>query len=630
MPRATLGSGTTFPYVLGSIAPPIASGIGTRWDVGIDGIGYLLSTLDQESPFEYRAYTMASVPRQKGRLDTSDEPGEHTFDDWWSRAQHSWHEGAGQEVLDAANSSRFAFHSSFGIDIWTDGRIKLLKATSAFETGTDNNLFIVVDGDKVHISEGATISQLSDLDSPSLSTKSPALGNVIGMDSDGEYVYASFPSNGLYRCEIAGWAGDSFTKVNDLIPDVFAFVKGRIIAGIDNGLHEITDLTSTTDGATAFFNHLTDSWVWNAITDSGQAIYCAGYAGDKSAIYAIGYDTTDVSAGLTIGAPRLAWEAPEGEIIHSIKGFLSKGVLIGTSRGVRIGLVTTLDGDFEVSPLVVELDNPVRCFTTQGDYAWFGWENFDGTYSGLGRIHLGDYSYASDLMYAAQGRVTSVGDYNGRVIFSTTNTGGTTSFVAQEASDLVAVGWLRTGEIRFGTFEEKRLNYFDARLVGDGGTMGMDISTDDEAFIAILSDQAVGQTIEPITYSGSRFDFKFYLKRSTGDSSVGPEMTEWRLRADVLAVGRFRHFVPVMLYDQIKTLNGRKHGYPGYAMERLMDLRSKYQNGSVFFFQPPGGSRPHMMTPVKVKIEDLQFKTYNAPKGVSGPGGIALVVMKEQ
>ena len=85
-----------FPYDLSFEEFSKAVGIGGLWSVGIDGTGYLLSTLEDEAPFDYRAYTVQSIPVQKQRLDTSAEPGEQTFEQWWTRAQHSWVGGAGR------------------------------------------------------------------------------------------------------------------------------------------------------------------------------------------------------------------------------------------------------------------------------------------------------------------------------------------------------------------------------------------------------------------------------------------------------------------------------------------------------------------------------------------------------
>lgn len=635
--KAKIGGESTFPLFLGVPVGATISGIGTVWDVGVNGIGHVLSNLDQESPFEYRAYTLAAIPTQKNRVDTSDEPGEQTLETWWARAQHTWHQGAGQEVFDSPVSSRYAFYKSFRLDPWTPGIIKLLKDTFQFDSGAFNDYLLLADGNRLYYGEDGSIIQIDDLDSPTPVTKSPALGNIQAMVSDGSNLYVAFApggSNGIHEIDIPNFGADSFSKMNNLSPHVMGLVKDRLICGVGNALHEITDFTSLTDGATPFFTHKSEDWIWTAMTETSAAIFVSGYAGDRSAIYSITFDTSDVAAGLTIGAPHLVWQAPEGETIYSVRGYLGKALMVGTSSGVRNAFVVSTEGDLDVSGLIAETEEPVRDFTFQGEYAWFTWSNWDSTYSGVGRIDLGTLAYASDLMYAIQGTVNSVVDFQGRIVFSVVNVSGgaDSEIVAEEASNLAPSGWFRTGEIRYGTFEDKALRFFDALTIGSGGTLDLDIAIEQGNFTSVITDAAVGEIIESLSgSSGTRMELRVTLDRDSGDATLGPTLLEWRLRAEPLAVGRFRYFVPVMLYDRMTTLDGRSFGYIGYGREKLTELETLYRNGTVFKFQGPDTGRPHGADPVDVKLEDLQFKSFTPThKGFDGLGGIALLVMREQ
>src|SRR5690242_2776901 len=60
-----------------------------RWDITVDGIGFILG-IDDQHP-----YVRESAPVQKQQTDTSTEPGEQTLDGLWIRSQTSWHLGAG-------------------------------------------------------------------------------------------------------------------------------------------------------------------------------------------------------------------------------------------------------------------------------------------------------------------------------------------------------------------------------------------------------------------------------------------------------------------------------------------------------------------------------------------------------
>jgi len=75
-------------------------GVGATYDFALNGLGLHIDTLDQESPFEYRAYTKVPIPLRLPRIDTSPEPGENSLGELWVRSQHDWRLGQGQEIFD--------------------------------------------------------------------------------------------------------------------------------------------------------------------------------------------------------------------------------------------------------------------------------------------------------------------------------------------------------------------------------------------------------------------------------------------------------------------------------------------------------------------------------------------------
>ena len=136
-----------------------------------------------------------------------------------------------------------------------------------------------------------------------------------------------------------------------------------MIAGKDEKLYEV-DLT-TTDEPDPFFKHRTTEWTWTSITEAGPAIYVSGYAGETSEIYATRLDSQDLAYASvsTLGAPVSVYKAPEGEVIHTIKGYLGKALVIGTSKGIRLASIISETGGLEVSLMVSSdegLSNPVK------------------------------------------------------------------------------------------------------------------------------------------------------------------------------------------------------------------------------------------------------------------------------
>ncbi len=637
-----------FPYDLSFEEFSQAVGIGGLWSVGVDGNGYLLSTLEDEAPFEYRAYTVQSIPVQKQRLDTSIEPGEQTLEQWWTRAQHSFNEGAGQNVFDAEGSNRFSFRASRGIDIWTEGQISLLKDTASVTNGAGDDFNWFVAGGYIFYTKDGSLYRSTTVDGTYTATDlgGPGSGqDITSVTTDGQYVYVCWTgSNNIRKADIdSGSWGSEGSLANDLDPEIIGFVKGRLIAGKDEKLYEV-DL-STTDAPDPFFTHRTGDWTWTSITEAGPAIYVSGYAGETSEIYATRLTTQDLAyaSTSTLGAPVSVYKAPEGEVIHTIKGYLGKALVIGTSKGIRLAAITDETGSLEVSSLIVGADqglnNPVKSIELDGDYAYFGWTKYDGTYSGIGKLDLSTTAFSSHLMYAIQGDVTSIAQFGGRLLFSVTNLAGSdhSRLIKEHATDYVGTGELETGEIRFGTFEVKTLRYFDAMLKGTG-LLDVDLKKDITGdYVSIaggweadteVTDRVYGIIEQNMEQDISRCELKMTLKTTTATAT--PKLLEWRVRGEPKVKGRYRYYVPIMLYDTMIANSGQTFGYAGYSQEKLNELMEVYRSGKIIQFQDPGSHLPNGTPSVTVRIEDLQFKSWAAPSGYEGPGGIALIVMREQ
>ena len=636
------------PYDLSLEQFQKATGIGGLWSVGIDGTGYMLSTLEDEAPFDYRAYTVQSIPTQKQKIDTSAEPGEQTFEQWWTRAQHSFHEGAGQDVFDAPGSNRFSFRSSRGVDIWTEGQISLLKDTDSVANSTGDDLNWFVAGGYLVYSKDGSLYRGTTVDGSFTATDlgGPGSGqDITSITTDGQFVYVCWTgANNIRKADIdsGSWSSEG-SLANNLDPEVIGFVKGRLIAGKDEKLYEV-DLT-TTDEPDPFFKHRTTEWTWTSITEAGPAIYVSGYAGETSEIYATRLDSQDLAYASvsTLGAPVSVYKAPEGEVIHTIKGYLGKALVIGTSKGIRLASIISETGGLEVSSLLVSSDeglsNPVKSIELDGDYAYFGWTKYDSTYSGIGKIDLSTTAFSSHLMYAIQGDVTSIAQFGGRLLFSVNNvpSSGHSRVIKEHATNYVGTGELETGEIRYGTFEVKTLRYFDAMLKGNG-LLDVDLKADiTGSYTNIVSnweadievtDRVYGIIEQNLDDDISRFELKLTLK--TLVSTATPKLLEWRSRGEPKVQGRYRYFVPIMLYDTMIGNNGQAFGYAGYSQEKLNELTNIYRNGKRIQFQDPGSHLPNGTPSVTVRIEDLQFKSWAPPSGYEGPGGIALVVMKEE
>ncbi len=231
------------------------------------------------------------------------------------------------------------------------------------------------------------------------------------------------------------------------------WVKGRIILCADNKVYELTPSTSSLPSP--IFTHPSTGYTFTSITESGAAIYVAGYSGIQSAIYKFSLTTAGAITSLTSAV--VAAEMPIGEIIHSIKYYLGY-MVIGTSKGVRIAQVSVDDGSIAYGPLISETEQPVYDFTFRDRYVWFT-SKVNGK-SGLTRIDLAEqisplrFAYAHDVFTDASTNTTTgcafIGDSD-QIAFSVANN----FFYVQSATDFVTSGYLRTGFIRYGTLEPK-------------------------------------------------------------------------------------------------------------------------------------------------------------------------------
>lgn len=462
------------------------AGVGSKWALGLNGEGYLLSTLDQESPFDYRAYTLLGVPIQIPRIDLSDEPGEHSLGSLWPRAQHSWHEGGDQEVFDSEFSSRFKFHKAKHINVWEKGKISLLPGHEDFSvSGTDTfGGFILVDEDAgVFFCRGDVIQKQATYGTNQGSTTSPA-GAYDGntgwnhCTSDGKFIYVP-NDGGIYRADMTiSWASvPTWTKINNLISvDIVKFVKGRMLAGKGPALHHITDLTDDTSGATAMYTAINATWLWTSIDELGPGIYCSGFDGAESAIFQIGFDTSDAAAGDIIGVPRQVWKAPKGEKIYNIHAYSGIALLIGTNKGIRAAIVKDQAGNLEVTTLIAETNQPVRSLYVEEDFGYFGFGQGyeDGADVDLvtGKIDLGTLNWAPDITIDSAGPPLGANDFIGSVARFKSKTMiswqddslGNSEWFGEHSTGVIfsGGGFVTTGEVRYGTFEKKSLRRLEA------------------------------------------------------------------------------------------------------------------------------------------------------------------------
>lgn len=417
-----------------SLAPAIATGV---FDVGVAGRGYQLDLASN-------LFQIQSLPYMREQQDSGEQAGEGSLSNssLWRRAMRSWHWGAGQIRGDERDSSPYRFDSSKGVNPWDEWELSLLNGTVLVSSLSNSPIGLAVAGSTMFLQGGTSIRTSTNGTSWTLAT---TLGSspTCQPTSDGEVLYVGCADSTVKSVTAGGVVTDEWTFPED--PDVIGFAKGRLWVGAENALYQVTPGSAVT----ALFTHPWDGWRWTAICEGSAAVYAAGSLGDKTQVYR----TAISSDGTGFDAATVAATLPDGEQVTALTSYLGF-VAIGTTLGVRFA-VPNAQGDLSYGALI-PTDQPVLTFEAQDRFIWFGWSNYDGTSTGLGRMDLSQFTgdlvpaYASDLMHEGQGDVTSIVTFNGARYFTVEGDGA-----VGETSTPVAAGTLTASSWTFGLFDQK-------------------------------------------------------------------------------------------------------------------------------------------------------------------------------
>jgi hypothetical protein len=299
--------------------------------------------------------------------------------------------------------------------------------------------------------QGRTLKRAANPESavPSLTTITGApAANFVDLTTDGGTIYLA-ATTGIYKHVVSGTSMVAYGgAASTTVATILRFCDGWLLCGVANVLSRIDAA-----GALAVVKtHPTAGFNWTAIVGAPNGIFAGGQADDIAEIFHIDFDPT--TGGLAV--PIHAGELPRGEFLRSL-AYYESNLLIGTSKGFRLGDIQA-DGSLIVGPLIAT-STEVLCAYGESKFVWFGWSNYDGTHTGVGRANLAEFrsraqpAYASDLMAPAlQGSVTDVCRFNDRTYFAVSGSG----FWQEEPNgNLVASGTVKFGKVEWGTFEPK-------------------------------------------------------------------------------------------------------------------------------------------------------------------------------
>ncbi len=475
--------------------PPQATVLYTNqnnvYDVAIGGEPFFLGASDK---YPYHRET-ASYKRQQ--LDLTQQPGEQTFEGWWLRSQSSWHLGAGINYLEPLQGDDviYRFNKSNGVNVWTPGEATLLSdVVNVLAVSTESQLIGAIDGNNVScvfVSDGSALKRVAPTGSTGSVTTVTYGGSgsdIVSLTQDGTNYYAA-NSTGIYKGLLTGSGTGSKVWDTGTANVSTGWVKQRLFAGIGASLYELVGTGPTLP--TALYTHPNSNWKWTSIVEGPTAIYASGYAGTTSAIYKVSLDTDGTLPTLTSAVT--AADFPDEEHVTSLGTYLGKYMLIGSNKGVRVGLIDTA-GNIAYGGLTYNQasNDHITGFAFQDRFAYATvTQDIDGK-SGLIRIDLstpnsdGLYPWANDLASAATGNCNSVafiGETN-RLAFVVEGSG----LYFQHPTQLVASGYLDTGAIRYNTMEKKHFKLIKVRIASPfEGSVAISTITKDGDVISVIT-----------------------------------------------------------------------------------------------------------------------------------------------
>ena len=624
------------------------------YDIAINGQPFFMQTSDQTP------YRRATAQYRKEQYDQTREAGEQSLTGWWFRSQSSFHLGQGIKYFEPAQDEglRFQYTESKGLDVWTKGQATLLRScTQGHHTTGDlhpnKRPYQYLRSIKWVASsinyEGVLVHDEYDVD------KIDTAGNVVhfidynagvsdpvyAICDDGSTAY--WVTNDSIGGKLQVWKKSldlDSTSPGTLMFDkpgitvtnaVIEHVKGRLVMCVNAKIYEITP--STTVLPTELYTNPEPSYSFTSITESGNAIYVAGYNGIQSTIIKF---TLEADGGMpTLAYATTAAEMPSGEIVYRIYQYLGY-IMIGTNRGIRLG-TGGADGSITYGKLIVETSQPCYDFAARGTFVWCA-TGVEGE-PGVIRMSLGDVveplvpAYAYDVYYpGVSGKTTTACAFLGetdRLAFTTKKTGAVDGYVYSEtASTKLSSGYLQTGYIRYNTLEDKIFKFISPRVDTTNGAFtvqsigedGSEYSIGGYAQGVITSELGIPYPTGTHQYLG----FKFTLNRSSSDNTKGPLFTGYQLKA-LPAVLRQRLIqYPLMCYDRESDQLNNEVGYDGRAFDRLTLLEEIENIGDTIRVQDFRTGESYIGL-----IEEMDFRNVTSTdKRFSGFGGVLLVTVR--
>lgn len=580
--------------------------------------------IDLTQPF-YRAYRRQLAPLVRSQADTSNEPGEQSMDPngLWRRSFEDWRNGAGQRYLDRSSSLDNNYYLSKGVETLANPwQMTLLPDTINADTSTAGSspMWLLQAGGYVYwvTSTNVYYATAASFVAGSPPTWTAVSGlpvvSIDGACSDGYTIYIAMGSNGIYTIEPGGTSVTNYLTASVAGTTALGYANGRLMLGIGPTLYNITAGGSSLPVDLQVLPNT--NWNWVGFAEGDQVIYAAASSGgSRDSVYGIALQTD----GATLIPGPLAVVMPTGEQITCVYGYLGF-LVIGSSLGIRI-----LPGNAApLSPLIPTPFHSVQCAAGWGGFIWFGWTDYDGTSTGLGKLSLENFvneslslpAYASDRMATAQGNVLAVTVANGIPVFGVNGVG-----LFMDSANLVQSGSMQSGYIGYDLTDLKIAALIDLQTAGPlvHGSYEAVVYYDGAPNAAVMVPQgspAINTLQLDVEPGASKFEVVIRLYADPIATTQGPTFTRFTLRAYPAPLRPITWQLPLILNEEGVSLSSSSAGYSPLAA--LVALETLAQAGSPVTYQEADQT-------YTVFVTDVQFLPDQTTERQYYYNGLALV-----
>jgi hypothetical protein len=604
------------------------------YDVAIGGHGYMIDTT-----FEFGrrdSFRHSSIPAQRNATDITNQPGEATInpEGLWRSEFNDWSMGSGQLFVDRKESAPNRFHHSQGVDVFTrKWHASLLNDTTQLVADTDTTCqILVVNGYLIKLNASGVGYSAAGVSYTAITGLS---GTPVSMCSDGASIYIACGSGGVYTCVVGTWTTSHLVNVTSNNVYFVAYESNVLLVANGTSLYQVNGAITT--WPTALITQPEATWTWNSACGGSGWIYVGGFAGTSgSATVSSIYKTQFMADGTTLTAPTVATPLPPGEQVYSMFVFVNY-ILLGTSLGMRfcqtLGLIDPAGQDtglLKIGPIIPNLQElatkPVRCFSANQRFVYFGWSNYSastvlatGTCTGLGWLDISTFTgnqtpaYSSNLMVTGTGEITSMDWFNGAPVFVVQGKG-----VYTAATTYVASGNIYSGYIGFRIPDQKILIAYSVDTTSTASSVSASINQDDANTYSLGTVTGLTNLFSVPQVYGELFETDLTLN-STSSNTVGTTLRRATLQAfPAITAGKFI-ITALRFWDQLETRAGRRQFY---VYQELAFLESLRQAQTVVTYQEGANS----WAVVVDTIDFVEYMPSTLPTG--GFQGIAMVTLK--